>query len=114
MSDLKVSVSKGKTVATLFDTAFPSLLYDGDRQDKLISFKTVTMAYVQANILMCATYLTPKEDLFERALSFQDSLEAGYKTDHATIDSDGTLHSDYRRELQVVLSQSLGQYLTVL
>ena len=51
---------------------------EGDRHDKLISFKT--KAYVQANTLLCATYMTPKEDLFERARAFQDSVEACYKT----------------------------------
>ena len=47
--------------------------------------------------------MTQKEDLFERARTFQDSFEAGYNADHPTVD--GTLHSNYRRELQVVLSQ---------
>ena len=44
MGDLKVPVSKGKTVATLLDTKFPPLGSEGDRPDELISFKT--MAYV--------------------------------------------------------------------
>ena len=47
------------------------------------------MAYVQANILLCATYLTPKKELFERARTFQDSLDATYKQNDPT--SDGTL-----------------------
>ena len=37
-----------------------------------------------------------EEDLFERARTFHDFLEDGYKTDHPTID--WTLHSDYRQE----------------
>ena len=39
------------------------------------------MAYVQANILLSATYVSPraKEELFEQAWSFQESLENGYK-----------------------------------
>ena len=72
----RMSVSKGRTVATLLDAGFPPLRGEGGRPDKLISFKT--MANAQANILQCATY----EDLFERARAFQDSLHAIYKTYH--------------------------------
>ena len=60
MGDLKVSVSKGKTVATLLTPSF-------HRCALRATFKT--MAYMQANILLCALYMTPKEDLFERALT---------------------------------------------
>ena len=95
MSDLKVLVSKGRTVATILEAEFPPLnnksRSEGGRPDKLISFKT--MAYVQANILLCATYMTPKEDLLERARTFQDSLEAGCKKDHT---SDTTSESERR------------------
>ena len=63
MGDLKVSVSQGKTVATLFDAEFPPLCGEGDLQDKLNLFKT--MVYVKANILMCATHMTLKKDLFK-------------------------------------------------
>ena len=95
--DLKASVSKGRTVATLLDAEFPpwTRAWSGEGSrcqcDKLpvISFRT--MAYVQANILLFATYLTPKEELFKRARTFQDSLEAAYKQDHPS--SDGTRHS---------------------
>ena len=41
--------------------------------------------------------------MIERARTFQDTLRAGYKTYHPTID--GNLHSDYCRELQVIQSQ---------
>ena len=78
MGEFKVSVSKRRTVATLFDAELSPLGGEGGRPeslDKLISLRT--MAYVQDNILLCATYMTPKEDLFERVSTFQDSLEAG-------------------------------------
>ena len=48
MGDLKVSVSKGRTVATFLDAEFPLLHCDGGRPDKQILFKTI--AYVQAKI----------------------------------------------------------------
>ena len=48
------------------------------------------MAYEQANIVLCARYMTPKEDLFDRARTFQDSLETEYRQDHPS--RDGTLH----------------------
>ena len=71
------------------------------------------MLCVQANILLCAMYMTPnlslKENLFERAQTFQDSIKAGYKTDHPKTDR--TLHYDCRRELQVVLSQCYKEVL---
>ena len=69
------------------------------------------MTYVQANILLCATYMTPsrKEDLFEQAISFEDSLEACYKKDRPM--SDWTPHPDYFRELQVLLSQNYKELL---
>ena len=35
-----------------------------------------TMTYVQANILLTGPYATPSEELFKRASSFQESLEA--------------------------------------
>ena len=53
--------------------------------------------------------LSAKEDLFERAWTFQDSLKAGYKKDHPT--SYGSLHSDYRRKLQVLLSKCYEEVL---
>ena len=63
------------------------------------------MVYVQANILLCTKYMT-LEDLFERTLTFQDSLEACYKKIILQIPaSDGILHPDYCRALQVLLSQ---------
>ena len=57
MGYLKVWVSKGKTVATLLDTEFPYLYGEGDQHNNLFCFKT--MAYVQANILLCAKYIIP-------------------------------------------------------
>ena len=47
------------------DAEFPSLRGEGDLlvQDKLNLFKT--MVYVKANILMCATHMTLKKDLFK-------------------------------------------------
>ena len=58
---------------------------------------------LQANILLCATYNNPTEELFARAGMFQDFLEAGYKQDYPTCK--GTIHPDYRRNLRVLLSQ---------
>ena len=63
-----------------------------------VSFKT----YVQANILLSATYASPKEELFERARSSQESLEAYYMDENLTIRH--TIHPDFRKELQTVLS----------
>ena len=38
------------------------------------------MAYVQANILLTAHYMTPLDELFKRASSFQESLKAELET----------------------------------
>ena len=56
----------------------------------------------KSNILLCAMYMPPKVGLFERARTFQDSLEACYKNEDFM--SDGTLLPDCRQELQVLLS----------
>ena len=45
------------------------------------------MAYVQANILLTAPYTTPSDELFKRASSFQESLEAELKTHYKTEDA---------------------------
>ena len=45
------------------------------------------MAYVQANILLTAPYPTPSDELFKRASSFQESLEAKLKTHYKTEDA---------------------------
>ena len=47
-------------------------------------------------------YQTPKEDLFQRATSFQDSIEEAFKSDYNT--DDVSSHPDYRKELQSRLS----------
>ena len=47
-----------------------------------------------------------EEELFERARTFQDSLEAAYTQDHPA--SDGTLPPDYCRALE--LQEQLSQY----
>ena len=70
MSDLKVSVSRRRTVATLFAAEF-SLLRLGWRPNR-------QRDVLQVHVLLCATYNSPKEELFERARTFQDSLEASY------------------------------------
>ena len=46
------------------------------------------MAYVQANILLTAPYTTPSDELFKRASSFQESLEAELKTYYKMEESD--------------------------
>jgi hypothetical protein len=101
MQDLKVTPSKGRTIATLLDAEFPKLKGEGGRIDKLISFKT--MAYVQANIFLCAPKDTPRDELFERARTFQDSLESTYKDEHRS--TGGILDPEYRNDLQKVLTE---------
>ena len=66
----------------------------------LISFRT--MAYAQANIFLSAPYQTPKDELFQQATSFQESLEEELKIHYAT--NDINRHPDYRAELQSLLS----------
>ena len=51
---------------------------------------------------MSAPYQTPKDGLFQRATSFQVSLEEELKTQYATDDI--SRHPDYRAELQTLLS----------
>ena len=68
----------------------------------LISFRT--MVYVQANIFLLAPYQTPKDQLFQRATSFQDSLQEELKAHYATDDT--SRHLDYRAELQTLLSKN--------
>ena len=63
----------------------------------LISFRT--MAHVQADVFLSAPYQTPKDELFQRATSFQDFLEEELKTHYATDDI--SRHSDHRAELPV-------------
>ena len=66
------------------------------------------MAYGKAKILLCATCMTERRPVLASPY-FLDSLEAGYKTDPTTIVN--TLHSDYRLELEVVLSQYFDKVL---
>ena len=86
----------------------PSLPNDFGRGDMLISFRT--MANVQANIFVSAPYQTPKDGLFQRATSFQDSFEE-LKTHYATDDS--IRHPDYRAELQTLLSTYFEELLGI-
>lgn len=109
MSELKVAPSKGRTIAALLDAEFPRLKGDVGRVDKLISFRT--MAYVQANIFLCAPKDTPMEELFERARTFQESLESSYKTNYPT--GNRSIHPAYRQELQKVLSEYYEDVLSV-
>ena len=79
----KVTRTKSRNVATLLAAKFSPLPNDFGLGDLLISFRTV--AYVQANILpLLAPYQTPKDELSQRATSFQDSLEGELKTHYAT------------------------------
>ena len=66
----------------------------------LISFRT--MAYVQANSFLVEPYQTPKEDLFLRATSFQESIEEAFTSDYNS--DDVTSHPDYRKEFHALLS----------
>ena len=60
------------------------------------------MAYVQANILLTAPYTTPSDELFKRASSFQESLEAELKTHYRT--EDACPPPEYRKELLALLT----------
>ena len=99
-----MSVSKGKTVATLLDAKFTPLRREGSRRDKLISFRTIE--YVQANILLFATY-NVVHDSGGRAVRASADVSrlsrVSLKADHPT--SDGTLHSDFRWALQEEMFQ---------
>ena len=59
------------------------------------------MAYVQANILLTAPYTIPSDELFKRASSFQESLEAELKT-YKT--EDACRHPEYLEELLALLT----------
>ena len=61
-----------------------------------------TMAYVQANILLTAPYMTPSDELFKQASSFQESLEAELKTYYKT--EDACRHPEYLEELLALLT----------
>ena len=54
-----------------------------------------------ANILLTAPYPTPSDELFKRASSFQESLEAELKTHYKT--EDAGRHPEYRKELLSLL-----------
>ena len=96
MSDLcRVTGNKSRKITTLLAAEFPPLPTDlNGRGDQLISFRT--MAYVQANMFLAAPCQTPKEDLFQRATSFQESIEEAFKSDYNT--DDVSSHPDYRKE----------------
>ena len=110
MSDLcKVAGTKSRNIATLLAAKFPPLPNDFGRGNMLISFRT--MAYVQANTLLSELYLTSKDELFQRATSFQESLEEELKAHYATEDI--SRHPDYRAELQTLLSTYYEELLGV-
>ena len=80
VSDLcKATRAKSRNVgtSTLLAAKFPPLPNDFGRGDMLMSFRT--MAYMQANIFLSAPYQTPKDELFQRATSFQDSSKKSSK-----------------------------------
>ena len=60
------------------------------------------MAYVQANILLTAPFKTPLDELFKRASSFQESLEAELKTYYKM--EDACRHPEYLEELLALLT----------
>ena len=94
----KFSGTKSRNVATLLAATFLPLRNDFGRGDMLISFRT--MADVQVNIFLSALYQTPKDELFQRAISFQESLGEELKTHYATDDI--SRHPDYRAELPLI------------
>ena len=66
----------------------------------------------EANILLTAPYPTPSDELFKRASSFQEFLEAELKTHYKT--EDAGRHPEYLKELLalsavVVLRGSAGR-----
>ena len=61
MGALDVDPTKGRSVPAILSAEFPSLERDGEHVDKLVSFKIMT--YVQADMLLSATYASPKEEL---------------------------------------------------
>ena len=87
----------------------PSLLNDFGLGDMLISFRTI--ANVQAKIFVSAPYQTPKDWLFQRATSFQDSIEEELKIHYST--NDISRHPDYRTELQILLSTYFEELLGI-
>ena len=60
------------------------------------------MAYVQANILLTAPCTTPSDELFKRASSFQESLEAELKTYYKM--EDACRYPEYLEELLALLT----------
>ena len=63
------------------------------------------MAYVQAKCFLSAPHQTPKDELFQQATSFQDSLEAELKNTlcHCRHQRRFSGHLNYRAELQTLL-----------
>ena len=55
----------------------------------------------------CFWIHTPREELFERVRSFQDTLEELCIKEHPT--ADGSMHPDHRRDLRRLLSQYYEQ-----
>ena len=55
-----------------------------------------------ANILLTAPYTTPSDELFKRASSFQDSLEAELKSYYKM--EDASRHPEYLEELLALLT----------
>ena len=74
MSDLcKGTGTKSWNGGTLLAAKFPTPPNDFGLGDLLIS--VWTMVYVHAHIFLSAPYQTPKNELFQRATSVQESLE---------------------------------------
>ena len=57
MGLLGINVAKGRTVKDILQDEFPPLDQDGGKVDRLVSFRT--MAYVQANMILSASYQVP-------------------------------------------------------
>jgi hypothetical protein len=61
------------------------------------------LAVKGANILLITSYYTPRDELMERARSYQASLEAMYINNHQYVGR--LIHPDHRRNLQTLLFQ---------
>ena len=57
MGLLGINVAKGRTFKAILRDEFPPLDQDGDKVFRLVSFRT--MAYVQASIMLAATFQVP-------------------------------------------------------
>ena len=83
-------------LATLLAAEFPLLSYDGGRTDKLfLSGRRRVRRPTSCFVVVCTTYNTLEQMLFELVRTFQDSFEASYKQVHPTGESGGQDHTSW-------------------